>query len=86
VRGRCTATCPLRVGRGKRFEFEAGGDALVELEGPHGQVDRRPQGAGEGEVGAQGFDGEGVELAHFDPTVAGFGLGKKGVLGSESKP
>jgi len=37
------------------------------------------QGAGEGEVGAERFEGEGVEVADFDAAVAGLGVGKKGV-------
>jgi hypothetical protein len=37
------------------------------------------QGSGKGEVGRQGFDGERVEAAGFDPPVSGLGVGKKGV-------
>jgi hypothetical protein len=44
------------------------------------------QGSGKGEVGRQGFDGEGVEAAGFDPPVSGLGVGKKGVSCRASKP
>jgi len=44
------------------------------------------EGAGKREVGRQRFDGEGIETAEFDASVAGFGLGKKGVLGRASRP
>ena len=44
------------------------------------------QGSGKGEVGGQGFDGEGVEAAGFDSAVSGLGVGKKGVSCSASKP
>lgn len=37
------------------------------------------QGAGKGEFGAEGFDGKGMESAHFNPSVAELGVGKKGV-------
>ena len=43
------------------------------------------QGSGKGEVGGQGFDGEGVEATGFDPTVSGLGVGKKGVSCRASK-
>lgn len=43
-------------------------------------------GAGAGEVRRQGFDGEGMDLAEFDPSVRGMGVGKKGVLGRASRP
>ena len=44
------------------------------------------QGSGKGEVGGQGFDGEGVEAAGFDSAVSGLGVGKKGVSCSAFKP
>jgi len=44
------------------------------------------QGACEGEVGSQGFDGEGMEPADFDAPVTGFGLEEKGVAGKASRP
>ena len=37
------------------------------------------EGSGKGEVGGQGFDGEGVEAAGFDPSATGLGVDKKGV-------
>ena len=43
------------------------------------------QGADEREIGGQGFDGEGIEVAGFDPSVSGLALDKKGVLGRASK-
>lgn len=42
------------------------------------------QAAGKGEVGGQGFDGEGVELALLHPPVGAGGVGKKGVAGKAS--
>ena len=39
------------------------------------------QASGIGEVSVQGFDGEGVQVPGFDPSVSGLGVGKKGVLG-----
>lgn len=44
------------------------------------------QGPGEGEVGVERFEGEGVQVADLDPSVAGFGVDKKGVSGKASKP
>jgi len=43
------------------------------------------QGPGKGEVGGEGFDGEGVEFPEFDAPVTGVAVGKKGVLGTASK-
>lgn len=42
------------------------------------------QAAREGEVGLQGLDGEGMQRAGFDSSVAGFGGDKKGVSLSPS--
>ena len=38
------------------------------------------------EVSPQRFDGEGVQAAHFDSTVTGLGVGKKGVRCRASQP
>ena len=43
------------------------------------------QGSGEGEIGLQGFDGEGVQGAGFNASVSGLGVGKKGVSFNASK-
>jgi len=43
------------------------------------------QAAGEGEVGFEGLEGEGVQAAIFDPAVAAAELEKKGVPGRASK-
>ncbi len=43
------------------------------------------QGAGKGEVGGQGLDGEGMEPSGFDPAMTGLVVGKKGVSGKASK-
>jgi hypothetical protein len=43
------------------------------------------QGSGEGEIGFQGFDGEGVQGAGFNASVSGLGVGKKGVSFNASK-
>ena len=42
------------------------------------------QAAGEGEVGRERFEGEGVQAAVFDPAVAAGALEKKGVAGKAS--
>jgi hypothetical protein len=44
------------------------------------------QGAREGKVGRHLLDGEGMEPTGFDPSVAGLGVGKKGVSLRESIP
>ena len=44
------------------------------------------QGPGVREVGRERFDGEGVQVADFDPAVSRLGLGKKGVPGRASRP
>jgi hypothetical protein len=44
------------------------------------------QGACRGEVGRQGFDGEGVDAADLNASVTGSGLEEKGVLGKASRP
>ena len=59
--------------------------------GPAGLFDRAlvaqdDHGAGSGEVRGQRFDGEGMNLADFNPSVGGLGVGKKGVSGSASRP
>jgi hypothetical protein len=43
------------------------------------------QGASEREIGGQGFDGEGIEVAGFDSSMSGLAVDKKGVLGRASK-
>jgi hypothetical protein len=68
------------VGRGRR----AGKIVTRFHGGESGRFDgaltaQHDQRAGKGEVGRQGFDGEGVEVADFDAAVAGLGVGKKGV-------
>jgi hypothetical protein len=43
------------------------------------------QGSGEGEIGFQGFNGEGMQGAGFNASVSGLGVGKKGVSFSASQ-
>ena len=49
-------------------------------------IAQNDQGAGKGEIGRAGFDGEGMEAAGFNAPMAGLGMGKKGVACSASKP
>ena len=44
------------------------------------------QGAGEGEICRQGFDGERIEATGFGAAMSGLGVDKKGVAGKASKP
>jgi len=44
------------------------------------------QGSGEGKVGGEWLDGEGVQVTDFDASVPGLGVGKKGVSGKASIP
>jgi len=73
----------FRVGAGKII-VRLGGGATGLFDRPLVMLD--DQGARIGEVHRQRFDGEGMELADFNPSVGGFRLGKKGGFGSASKP
>ena len=70
-------------GAGKIIVRFGGGPASFFDRALVAQDDQR---AGPGEVRRQRFDGEGMELADFNPSVGGVGLGKKGVSGSASRP
>jgi hypothetical protein len=65
----------VRRGAGKRVARCGGGEAGLFDRALAAQDD---QGAGQGEVARHGFNGEGIELAGFDPSVSGLGVGKKG--------
>ncbi len=59
-----------------------GGEAALFLRAVAAHHD---QGAGKGEVGGQGLDGEGMELADFDSAMTDLVVGKKGVSRKASK-
>ena len=46
---------------------------------------RHDQGAGKGEIGAQGFNGERIQESGFDASVPSLGVDKKGASGSASR-
>jgi len=69
-------------GAGQIVAGFAGGEAGL-FDGSFAAQD--DQGAGKGEVGGEGFDGEGVEATDFDASVARLGVGKKGVPGIASR-
>lgn len=82
----------LQPPRGRMFLGRATGQVITGLGAGAPRLFERPlaaqddQGAGVGEVGLERFDGEGVEVADFDPPVAVPGLGKKGVSRKASSP
>jgi len=69
-------------GAGKIIVRFGGGPASFFDRALVAQDDQR---AGPGEVRRQRFDGEGMELADFNPSVGGVGVGKKGVSWSASR-
>ena len=72
----------FRQGAGKVIVGFGGGPASFFDRALVAQDDQR---AGPGEVRRQRFDGEGMELADFNPSVGGVGVGKKGVSWSASR-
>lgn len=71
--GRCAGQVVVRFGGGLIGFLDASSIAQ------HNQT------SGKGEVRLQGFYGEGVQGTGFDPSVSGFGDGKKGVPWSASR-
>ena len=72
---RCGAVL-VRYGAGE-IVMGLGGGLAGSFDGA--AVAQDDQGSGKGEIGCEGFDGEGVQVPDFDPSVSGMGVDKKGV-------